>query len=368
MGSLFEQTSVNGISLSNRFVRSATWMGMANEKGEPTPQLTNILCELADNEVGLIITGFTYVRKNGKCLSRQLGAHRDESISRFKELTRAVHKRNGKIVLQLVHGGYFSDSELINGVPLAPSKVKINEKNSRRAMSKQDIKELIELFADASKRGKEANFDGIQLHMAHGYLFSQFLSPLFNQRRDEYGGDIESRAKFPVEVLKGIRKNVGPDFPVLAKLNCRDYHEKGLSLEESIQVGKFLEEAGLDAIELSGGLLINEDLNPSRKNITSEKDEAYFEEEAKIFKAEIDIPLMLVGGIRSYSVAKRIISENTADYVSMSRPLIREPNLIKRWHAGDHRKATCTSCNECFKAGYSQKVFCPIENRQNISN
>ncbi|KXA92604.1 NADH:flavin oxidoreductase, partial [candidate division MSBL1 archaeon SCGC-AAA259E22] len=244
----------------------------------------------------------------------------------------------------------------------------INEKNSRRAMSKQDIKELIELFADASKRGKEANFDGIQLHMAHGYLFSQFLSPLFNQRRDEYGGDIESRAKFPVEVLKGIRKNVGPDFPVLAKLNCRDYHEKGLSLEESIQVGKFLEEAGLDAIELSGGLLINEDLNPSRKNITSEKDEAYFEEEAKIFKAEIDIPLMLVGGIRSYSVAKRIISENTADYVSMSRPLIREPNLIKRWHAGDHRKATCTSCNECFKAGYSQKVFCPIENRQNISN
>ncbi|KXA92193.1 hypothetical protein AKJ66_04550, partial [candidate division MSBL1 archaeon SCGC-AAA259E22] len=154
MGSLFEQTSVNGISLSNRFVRSATWMGMANEKGEPTPQLTNILCELADNEVGLIITGFTYVRKNGKCLSRQLGAHRDESISRFKELTRAVHKRNGKIVLQLVHGGYFSDSELINGVPLAPSKVKINEKNSRRAMSKQDIKELIELFADASKRGK----------------------------------------------------------------------------------------------------------------------------------------------------------------------------------------------------------------------
>lgn len=230
----------------------------------------------------------------------------------------------------------------------------------------QDIRELVAAFADGAGRAKAAGFDGVQIHSAHGYLLSQFLSPVFNRRRDAYGGDIQNRSRIHMEVCKAIRETVGNDYPVLIKLNCSDFTDNGLTLEDSLQVGRMLAGIGLDAIELSGGLLTNSKLSPRRFGIKTEEDEAYFREEARHFKNATDIPLILVGGMRSFSVAERLVEDGVADYISMSRPLIREPNLINRWKSGDRSKAKCISDNRCFKAAMSGNgVCCEVKNKKN---
>jgi hypothetical protein len=187
----------------------------------------------------------------------------------------------------------------------------------------------------------------VQIFAAHGFFLSQLLCPRYNDRTDQYGGAIENRARALLEVLASVRNHIGDDYPVLVKLNCRDFVEKGLDLQDSIQVAKMLEAGGIDAIELSGGLLNNPNIMQSK--IDTDAPEAYFQKEARAFKKKIDIPLILVGGIRSFAVARRLIDGGFADYISMSRPFIRDPELIIRWKAGEQQKAECISCNNCFE-------------------
>ena len=235
----------------------------------------------------------------------------------------------------------------------------------RTEMTVADIQNVVKSYGAAAKRAQNAGFDGVQIHAAHGYLLSQFLSPAFNRRNDAYGGDIRHRARAVVEVLRQIRQAVGRDYPVLVKMNCRDFIENGLVVEDSLEVGKMLESEGIDAIELSGGVLIGGKLSPSRMGIKSEEKEAYFQDDAKAFKRKLRVPLILVGGNRSFQVAERLINEGTADYISMSRPLIREPNLINRWRAGDRSKAACLSDNMCFgPAQKGQGIYCLTEERE----
>jgi 2,4-dienoyl-CoA reductase-like NADH-dependent reductase (Old Yellow Enzyme family) len=205
----------------------------------------------------------------------------------------------------------------------------------------------------------------VQIHYAHGYLLSQFLSPIFNRRRDEYGGSVVNRARIHLEVYHAIREAVGTSFPVLIKMNCRDFMENGLSLDDSIEAAGLLAAAGLDAIEVSGGLLTGGKLNPSRPGIDSEEKEAYFSEELRAFRKAIHIPLILVGGNRSFEVAERLVQNGLADYISMSRPFIREPDLINRWKAGDRRRAECLSDNLCFKPGMEgEGIYCVVEKNE----
>ena len=226
-------------------------------------------------------------------------------------------------------------------------------------MSEADIGEIVQAFGDAARRAQEAGFDGIQIHSAHSYLFSQFLSPAFNKRTDEYGGPVENRARALLEVLGKMRVVVGDDFPILVKLNGEDFIEGGLTLEDSLKVGVMLQENGMDAIEVSGGTLISGKFIPSRPGIKTEEKEAYFRDAGKAFKEALIIPVILVGGNRSFPVAERLVEEGYADYISMSRPFIREPHLIKRWAAGDLRKAECLSDNQCFSPGMKGKgVYC----------
>jgi 2,4-dienoyl-CoA reductase-like NADH-dependent reductase (Old Yellow Enzyme family) len=197
-------------------------------------------------------------------------------------------------------------------------------------------------------------------------LLSQFLSPAFNRREDQYGGGIENRARIHLEVYQAIREVVGANFPVLIKLNCEDFIENGLKLEESLRVGQLLTDAGLDGIELSGGLLASGKSSFSRLGIKSKEQEAYFKDGARFFKNEIAVPLILVGGIRSFEVAERTIEDGLADYISMSRPFIREPDLINRWKAGDHRRSLCKSDNLCFgPALQGEGIYCVTEEREN---
>jgi 2,4-dienoyl-CoA reductase-like NADH-dependent reductase (Old Yellow Enzyme family) len=232
-------------------------------------------------------------------------------------------------------------------------------------MTPKEIQEFVKSFVESAERARNADFDGIQIHSAHGYLLSQFLSPIFNHRKDEYGGDIRNRARIHLDVLEAVRRAVGPDYPILVKMNSQDFADNGLSLDDSLQAAILFEKGGIDAIELSGGLLINPKLNPSRMGIKTEDKEAYFKEEAKAYKQKVQVPLILVGGNRSFAVAEGLIEEGVADYISMSRPFIREPDLINRWKSGDLRKAACKSDNMCFEpARKGQGIYCLTEERE----
>ena len=365
MSRLFEASEIKGMKLANRFVRSATWEGMAADDGAVTPQLLKLMVDLAKGGVGLIISSHAYIRREGQAGPQQLGVYKDELIPGLKEMTRAVHDNGGKTVMQLAHAGNFAFAKLTGKTPWVPSVVGDLSKGPRKEMTSKEIKEFVKSFVEAAERAKTAGFDGIQIHSAHGYLLSQFLSPIFNRREDDYGGDIRNRARIHLEVLEAARRAVGHDYPILVKMNCQDFADNGLSLDDSLQVASLLEEGGIDAIELSGGLLINPKLNPSRMGIKTEDKEAYFKEEAKAYKQKVNVPLILVGGNRSLAVAEGLIEEGVADYISMSRPFIREPDLINRWKSGDLRKAACKSDNMCFEpARKGQGIYCLTEERE----
>ncbi len=365
MSTLFESSAIQGMQLPNRFVRSATYEGMAAEDGAVTPKLREMMTALAKGGVGLSISSHAYISPEGQAGPRQIGIYKDELIPGLQEMAGAIHAHGGKIVMQLAHAGNFAMEKLTGQPALVVSDFEGLASSRRREIDAQDVQKIIKAFADAARRAKSAGCDGVQLHSAHGYLLSQFLSPLFNRRRDEYGGDIRQRAKIHVEVLQAIRQVVGPDYPILIKMNCRDFQEGGLSLEDSVRAGALLAEAGLDAIELSGGLLTGGKLSPIRPGIDSPAKEAYFKEELRAFKKAITIPLILVGGIRSFEVAEQIVADGNADYISMSRPFIREPDLINRWQGGDRRPAECTSDNLCLKLAFKgEGVYCGTRERE----
>jgi len=364
MSKLFESSTINNMKLSNRFVRSATWEGMSTNEGAVTPKLIETMSALARGGVGLIITSHAYVRQEGQAAPWQLGIYKDELIDGLQEMTTAVHECGSKIILQLAHAGNFAVEQLIGRPPLVVSDFDGLAESPRKEITPQDIRDIVIAFADAARRAKSAGFDGIQIHSGHGYLLSQFLSPAFNKRRDSYGGNVGNRARIHLEVCGAIRKAIGDDYPLLIKMNCRDFTENGLNLDDSLQVASFLTKAGIDAIELSGGLITGGKLSPSRPGIDSEDKEAYFMEDARSFKKQIDVPLILVGGIRSFEVAERLLEYGVADYISMSRPFIREPGLINRWKAGDRHKAECISDSLCFRPGIKgEGIYCVVEKR-----
>ena len=368
MTELFEESTINGMKLANRFVRSATWEGMAADDGACTPKLIDLMTELANGGLGLIISSHAYVSPEGQAGPWQLGVYNDALIPGLEAMAKAVHENGGKIVMQLAHAGFFANAKLTGQTPLAPSNVAEFAKSPRKEMTVEDIRAVVKAYGAAARRAQNAGFDGVQIHAAHGYLLSQFLSPAFNRRNDAYGGDVRHRARAVVEVLQQIRQAVGREYPVLVKMNCRDFIENGLVAEDSLEVGAMLESEGIDAIELSGGVLVGGKLSPSRMGIKSEEKEAYFQDDARAFKEKLRVPLILVGGNRSFQVAERLINEGIADYISMCRPLIREPALINRWRAGDLSKATCLSDNMCFKpAMKGDGIYCLTEEREKKS-
>ncbi len=363
MSRLFESTSIKEMVLANRFVRSATWEGLAGNDGSVTPRLVDVQTQLARGGVGLIISGHAYVSRDGQAGRWQLGAYSDGLIPGLTAMADAVHAVGGKIALQISHAGSGAASRVSGLEPIGPSVLETASGPVGREMTIEDIEEIAEAFARAAARARSAGFDAVQIHAAHGYLLNQYLSPYFNNRKDDYGGSIENRARLLVEVFKGIRKAVGPEFPVLTKLNSEDFLPTGLAVEDMIRVGAMLEEAGIDAIEMSGGTFLSGENSPSRRG--KQDPEAYYEAAARKFKSEVSVPLMLVGGIRTIETAERLVASEAADYISLCRPLIREPALVNRWKSGDRRAALCISDSGCFKPGFQGKgVQCVVAERE----
>ncbi|MBF0320628.1 MAG: NADH:flavin oxidoreductase [Nitrospirae bacterium] len=356
---LFEPYTLKGITLANRLVRSATYEKNADEEGFVTPGLIEMYEALARGGVGLIITGGAPVHPTGKFVPQMVAAYDDKYIDGLSKLVSAVHAQGGKIALQIAHGGRQCYPELLNGeLPMAPSAVyEPVLKTTPREMAEEEIWTIIRAFGDAARRAKAAGFDGVQIHGAHGYLVSQFLSSHTNRREDAWGGDEDRRFRFAAEVYKAIRKEVGSDYLVFIKINTNDHLcSGGLRPDESLRVAQRLQALGIDAVEVSGGMYESA-LRPARTKILHVEDEAYFKEPAGMFKMSLKIPVILVGGIRSRSVAEDMLDKGYADLISMARPLIREPDLPKKFMSGKD-KSDCESCNACMFFRRLDKVKC----------
>jgi 2,4-dienoyl-CoA reductase-like NADH-dependent reductase (Old Yellow Enzyme family) len=365
MNSLFDQTTINGMTLQNRLARSATWEGMCDAEGRPGNKLISFYRELARGGVGLIITGYTFVSPEGKQLPGKMGIHRDDFEDSMEEMTHAVHDAGSRVCIQLVHAGGQTDTATAGQQPIAPSGIQTDQYPEMPAeMSREDISAVITAFQNGARRAQKWGFDAVQIHGAHGYLISQFLSPLTNRRQDEYGGPIENRCRFLLEVYEAVRSAVGPDFPVMIKLNGSDNLEGGFTIEDAVFAAKVLDKAGINCIEVSGGTPASGDRSPARIKIDSPEKEAYNLPLAHRIKAAVTCPVMVVGGFRSFAVAEKTIRES-ADYVSMARPFIREPGLALRWQTGDSSPARCISCNGCFKPGIKEGgIYCVIEKKE----
>jgi 2,4-dienoyl-CoA reductase-like NADH-dependent reductase (Old Yellow Enzyme family) len=360
----FDPITLRRLELKNRFVRSATYFALADEDGFVGRPTMDLKRALAEGGVGLIVTGYAYVLKSGQSFPDMNGIQTDDHIPGFQAVTRAVHEAGGRIVMQIAHCGAASQTTALSGGDYMAVSLVENLPNygrQPREMTEEDIQGIIAAFGQAARRVQEAGFDGVQIHGAHGYLVTQFLSPLSNHRTDRWGGPLENRMRFVVEVVRAMRKAVDDDFPVMIKLGCRDYlaEGKGLSLAEGAETARTLEQEGVDFIEISNGHQDNS-FRKERLGITSPDREAYFLADARVIRRATQGPLGMVGGMRSLAVCGEVIRSGVVDCVSICRPLIREPGLIRRWQSGDTRDADCISCGGCFNVDEKRKthVFC----------
>lgn len=373
MPDMFDKLTIGTMTARNRIVRSATAESLATPEGGLSPELLGIYGELAWGGVGTIITGYTYVRPDGKPSEGAMGLYDDSSLLRFRSLVDIAHENGACIVLQLVYGGSKSKlaaddprwiapvgNEPENGVPNvsilgASAVLHPRTKLVPTEATPEDLATLADAFGQAAMRARACGFDAVELHVAHGYLLSQFLSPRFNKREDEYGGPIENRARLAVQCLRAIREQAGSEYPVLVKLNCWDDWDDpegiggGMSQDESAQVAALLADAGASCIDVSG------DWHAASQVVG--EGEPYFAGFGARLADEVSVPVIVTGGWRDPNTIAAHLQDGGIAAVAMTRPLICEPCLPRRWHDGDLRASTCIGCGKCQQA---VGIPCPV--------
>ena len=355
MNLLFDPFSIKNLTLRNRFVRSATYDGMAEKNGRVSTKQIQMVEELARGGLGLIILGITYVHPSGQISPVQNSLADDACIPGFRNLAETAHEHGAKIAVQLFHAGR-ETAKVFNPLrkqALAPSSIPDdpNFQGTHRAMTEDEIQEVIRTFGQAAGRAREAGLDAVQVHGAHAYLLSQFLSPFTNRRIDAWGGELENRLRLHREILRAIRSKVGEDYPVMMKIGVRDGFPGGLKFHEGKQASLRLARWGYDSLEISSGLRGPGYRNAEFKTRINRLDqEAYFRSWCREIRPEVTVPVIMVGGLRTPALMEEVIQNGEADLISLSRPLIKEPTIIRDWRQGDRHRATCISCNQCFEA------------------
>ena len=362
MSALFSTAKIGTLELPNRMIRSATAECMASDDdGTPREQLKAMWVALAKGGVGLIVTGHMYVHPSGKAHPEMTGIFSDEHVPGLRNCVEAVHAAGGKIAAQISHGGMKCSKECVDEA-IAPSAIDDDSLAHRpRAMTEAEIEMLIDAFGQAARRAREAGFDAVQIHAAHGYLINQFISPFTNRREDPWGVDQDGRTRFLREVVQAVRKEVGPDYPVFIKFGMRDGKDGGLTAEAGAEVVGLMAAMGLDGVEISGG--VHE--NSIRKGIKSPAREAYFRPLVQLAREKTDLPLILVGGMRSKPVMEEVLSSGDADFVALCRPLICEPDFPNRMKTGEQQVSSCISAINCWaeKPGDGISCKCPLPAR-----
>ena len=379
---IFEAARIGGISLRNRFIRSATHEGMGDAEGAPLESLEKMYVRLARGGVGAIVTGYAGVLQQGRsCFPGMLMMHDDALVPAYRRLVEAVHREGASLILQLAHCGVQTRSAVTGMRTVAPSprKDRYYSEEVPQELTEQGIREVIDAFIDSTERARAAGFDGVQLHLAHGYLLAQFLSGYTNRRRDRWGGSLENRFRIVSEIMKGIRQRLG-EYPVLAKMNGYDGMPGGMRPDEAVRVAQMLEASGCSAVEISSGTIaeglaimrgprvptdalavanfkltaLPKLLRPGVARIlplltpaSPKPYRLYNIDAARLIRKAVSIPVVVVGGIHTFEDASRAIEDGTADFVSMSRPFIIEPSIVKRYEEGRHEASRCTMCNYC---------------------
>ncbi|MGL4337231.1 MAG: NADH:flavin oxidoreductase [Turicibacter sp.] len=347
---LFQPSKIGNMDVKNHFIKSATWEKRATADSHMSDYLYHHYHQLAQGGVGTIILSYAHVLKQEQPNPNMLGMYDDSFISDYKKLTDLVHPHGTKIVAQLVYGGNMTSYDVERRDILSPSGIAISE---GRAFNDEDVAMLIEGFSKASVIAKEAGFDGVQIHAAHGYMFSQSISPVYNHRSDKYGQD---KGLLIYEVYQGMREAVGPDFPIWIKINCKDFLPGGTEVSDVIKICQRLEALGLDAIEVSGGHGIVSTETFGLRKILKREDEGIFETETRAIAQAVQIPVIMVGGLRSVAYMEDIFTHTNIKFFSLARPLISELDLINKWMIDPEKKSRCVSCSRCF-GRYDDELF-----------
>ncbi len=389
---VFEQTSLAGIKLKNRIIRSATHEGMAGEKGFPTEKLKSLYVRLAKGDAGAIITGNAIIQADGKSsLFAVTMIDDDNSIPAYREITDAVHQYETPIIMQIAHCGRQTRSKSTGLQTVAPSALRdaYYSEDVPKELSENEIDEIIGNFVAAILRTKQAGFDGVQLHLAHGYLLSEFLSSYSNRRKDRWGGSTENKYRIIDEIFKRARETAG-DYPILVKLNAYDGRKSGMKIEEAVRIAQMLEKSGCAAIEVSCGVVEDglytmrgeklpadaamkynfkyKNLPEFVKAIAKPVIKKFMKQPKPVLKYNLDaaihikkgvnIPVIVVGGINNINDINDMIVNSNMDFVSMCRPFIIEPDIVGKFQKGTQAKSKCIMCNYCMIIAEEQPLKC----------
>ncbi len=378
MKQVFEPCLIGKLTLKNRIIRAATHEGMSHQDGMPTDDLLHLYKNLAAGGAGAIITGYVSVARNGRTFSNMRMFDDDTYIPAYKSINDQLKKFKVPIILQIAHGGSRSASKITGQDVISASGRKKNDYGDVvKEASEAEIRTIIAAFVAAIVRAKAAGFDGVELHAAHGYLLSEFVSPVLNKRRDQWGGSTENRLRIVTEILSSARQEAGDSFPILVKMSSHDEFRRGLTEAEAVMIARILQEASCDAIEVSCGygdfmhtvrmpkvpvdavlgLMPQYRDMPGYRKIFFRLIAPFLAKVraplynynvplAEHIKRNVDIPVIAVGGIRSMQDLRTIISDKGIDAVSLSRPFIIEPDIVNRFQQGQER-SRCINCGYC---------------------
>lgn len=337
MKHIFEPVQLGSLHLKNRLVRSATWEGIAAPDGSIDDKAYDIYKELSEGGVGAVITGFTSVSGNDTYFGGMMRLSDDALIPGYRRLTDLVHKEGIPVIAQLALGAYYRE---VNGRYLQAEPDQ---------MTDEEIRLVIRQFADAALRAEKAGFDGVQIHAAHFFFLSRFISPAVNHRRDDWGGSTENRSRILLEILTGIRQ-AAPGLHVTAKINCSDFTYGGLDEKESLEICRLLDSVGIDSIEISGN-------GTSVSGIKAHRNEGYFAGAAADVASAVSCPIIVVGGFRSLDTMEAVLNQTKIEFISLSRPLLREPDLPKKMAEDSSAVSKCISCNACYSSRFHRCIF-----------
>lgn len=361
---LFSPARIGSLELPNRIVFAATSSELADREGLITDDMVEYYVERARGGAGLIVVEATYVDPRGKRLHHNAMLHDDRYIPGMRRLVGAIHAAGARAALQLNDGGRESVPEVSGAPPRAPSALPsrftaVGDGVIPQELTVAEIQELVHSFAEAARRARAAGFDAVELHGAHGYLIGQFLSPEANHRRDGYGGDTPRRARFFVELVEAIKRELGREYPVICRMNGRDLVPGGLELDEAVEIGVLLQAAGADAVSVSGGIHAS---RPYAIIPGMSVPRGCYVSYSEAFKQRLTVPIMVVGRINTPALAEEILSSGRADLICLSRALLADPHFPAKARSGQvDRIVPCIACNECIATIHRHKgIVCTM--------
>lgn len=325
MSNLLKTLNIGNLELNNRLVMPPMATAKSQGQGKVSEDILNYYKEKSEGGyISLIIIEHSFVNVQGKAGHGQLSVAEDEDIEGLKKLAKVIQDNGSKAVMQISHAGGAASREVTGTNPVGPSAVpnpRFKEKEVPQELSTEEIKEIINDFGRAAGRVKEAGFDAVEIHSAHGYLLNQFFSPLSNKRQDKYGGDVNNRIQIHLEVIQAVKEAVGEDFPILLRLGAADYIEDGTVIEDSIIASKEFEKAGVHMLDISGGFL--------GYVMPNSTEQGYFWPLTDAIKKSVSIPVILTGGITEAQAADRLLAEDKADLIGVGRAILKDSQWAK---------------------------------------